>query len=515
MFSDNQKKVFILKKFYVYLPKSKGKFMKPQIFFVVVFLVGAVIVSFNLSSSNPKQRSFIATTSPTDDVNPLSSFFFHRLNSQSPPQDDFTKNNYFDNQKPSSFIESEKVYSTALLLNGEKRTSSSSTSVVVISTGEMRSWDRCGPRLRKSLLEPNNALLTLFTFPGFLAQDYLNKNFETFYEPYFENKNLIDGKKKMKTVKKNQRNNNFESNQRASLDLIPKFSLEDHHRKLLDVYGEEHLALSVLLNSSKFVELAKKKAPDVTFYHFFTVLAQWAVIELAADRTLSLLSSSSSKTSKNYIFIRLRPDIFIVGTKILFSISENEKLFKIQMSCGGEENVASRKEKKKKSSSKIGDDDSDSSFNYEFSDSINSISKTFLRTTPFPEEEWPHDPLSDFSSVFVVTSAAQQESFESLISSSPVANRGFRLWSWMIGGRTTPPISSFSYVSPEKVTTNFTEEVGLKTKKIPIRWHFLLRQEMYNKVKRPKFKVEKGLRALVKKVFRTDDPNEVHCPPLT
>ena len=188
------------------------------------------------------------------------------------------------------------------------------------------------------------------------------------------------------------------------------------------------------------------------------------------------------------------------------------------MSCGGEEKVAARREKKKS----IEVTDEEQGFNYDFSIPLETVVKnspTFFRTTPFPEQEWPHDPLSDFSSVFVISGRDEtgNSSFDSLISASAVARRGFRLWSWMISQPEKPgylPIEGYSLISPEKVTTNFTSLVGLRTRKIPFGWHFLLRQEMYMKVKRNTPKIEKRLRILFKKVFRTDDPDSVACPPL-
>jgi hypothetical protein len=447
--------------------------------------------------------------------------------------------------KKSRFVLSEKIHDSFVQPTTDQR-----LALIVIGTGEMRSYDRCGPRLRSSILQPNNALLTMFTFPDFLTQDYKNENYDKYFLPDYNsdfwggNLSRLEKRKKeremmhhhqqlagSKSRKRGQKNQLKQSSSYLASGPMtriplhfPKFSFAKHHEKLREVYGE-HLALSILLNSSRFVHLAQRVAPEVSFAHFHTVMAQWAVIEFAASWTMDFLTTNSSKsnsrmwflsesnTKRHFVFLRIRPDVFVIGTRMLFSLTRKNNL-KIEMSCGEEESSPLRSHAEKK---------------YEFDLHRERFSRTFLRSTSFPEGEWPLDPLSDYSSIFVVEDLKQLKFKETKgdeqqeenknddeKSTSKIFRVGFRLWSWMMNQPDKPGhmlIQNYSYVSPEKITTNFTALSGLETEKVSFGWHFLLRQEMYNKVWRPNMRVEKFLKKFGKKVFRTHDSNQVKCPP--
>merc|ERR1712000_139693 len=93
---------------------------------------------------------------------------------------------------------------------------------------------------------------------------------------------------------------------------------------------------------------------------------------------------------------------------------------------------------------------------------------------------------------------------EDLVENSDILRKGFRLFSWVLS-LPKKEVEKLVYQSPEKTTTQFANEAGLKTRKVSFGWHVLLRQEMYNRQKRPGFRVDKRLKKLAFLVFRTDN----------
>lgn len=411
----------------------------------------------------------------------------------------------------------------------------SGLAVAVVATGHMREFQRCAPRLVAAVLRPNDAIMTLTTYPSYTTlglplRHYGGPNTQ---EMAKERKKELQARsrgggnrtKRIKTKKEIS----------EMLEMVPSLLKKSvSHEQLRSTYGE-HLGLSVMLNSGGLLTLAQESAPGVTFGHFITVLAQWAAIEIAYEKTFSFLKNESSEAwsaayqSDRIVFLRLRPDIFIIGTMLLFrltatahaaaaggggggdsmvvddtvahrraelnldqhplrdkSIAQPPRI-ELVLECGAEPESKSRSESPARSYT----------HSVRFDARTNDV--TVWRTPPFPEFFWPPDPLSDYSAITVGSPDVSQASRSS-----------FRMWSWVLN---RPHPENYSYVAPENATQQFLESSGFKTEPVPFGWHFILRAEGYRRVYRTSMRVRKYLRANATRIFRTDDSNSVQCPP--
>jgi hypothetical protein len=387
----------------------------------------------------------------------------------------------------------------------------SGLAVVVVGTGHMREYLRCAPRLVSAVLKPNNAIMTMTTYPSYT----------TLGPPlvHFGGPNATKTVELMRRVAAGRaslpRGQRRKSRKELAemLELVPSvLKRAVTHEQLRETYGD-HLALSVMLDSEGLLRLAQESAPGVTFHHFITVLAQWAAIEIAFEKTFHFLRHDASPqwadafrgghrdgdgaaASDRIVFLRIRPDVFVIGTSLLFRIQpsarselppERQRL-ELTLECGAEAEAPGRSESP--------------AARYSFAVALDSRTSgsTVWRTPPFPEFTWPMDPLSDFSAVTVGSPSA-----------SEATATGHQMWSWVLR---RPFPENFSYISPENVTAQFLAASKLNTAEIPFGWHFLLRAPGYQKINRRAMRVPKWLRFNGTRVFRTDDDKFVRCPPV-